>query len=134
MKQLFILLALLGLLGTSNVFASEVKNVNVPVDQASMTEAYVNGVNYWVTDKRMDYSAAGPYFCYTVNWEYIGNHPNPSQIAYMVYVYDGNSLVTSFLDSAPFGSKAGSKEYKIKVDRSVYYQIVVNGSDGGYTR
>lgn len=43
-------------------------------------------------------------------------------------------MVTSFLDSAPYGSKVGSKEYKIKVDREVYYRIEVNGSDGGITR
>lgn len=130
MKQLFILVALLGLFGTINVFASEVENINVPVEQASVTEAYVDGVNYWVTDKYMDYSGVDPYFCYTVHWEYIGNRPNPFQIAYMVYVYDGNNLVTSFLDSAPYGSKVGSKKYKIKVDRDVYYRIEINGSDG----
>ena len=49
-------------------------------------------------------------------------------------VFDGTSVVTSFLDSAPYGSKVGSKEYKIKVDREVYYRIEVNGSDGGITR
>lgn len=130
MKQLFILVALLGLLGTSNVFASEVENVNEPVNQASMTESYVDGVNYWVTDAHMDYSAGGPYYSFTVHWEYVGNRPNPDNIAYMVYVYNGTSLVTSFQDSAPFGSKVGSKGYKIKVDRDVYYRIEVNGSDG----
>lgn len=130
MKQFFILVALLGLLGTSNVFASEVENVNVPIGQASVTEAYVDGVNYWVTDKRMDYSGGGPYFSFTVHWEYTGNRPNPAQIAYMVYVYNSNNLVTSFQDSAPYGSTVGSKVYKIKVDRDVYYQIEVNGSDG----
>lgn len=131
MKQLFLLVALLGLFGTSNVFASEVENVNVPVvEQASVAEGYEYGVNYWVTDTGMDHSAGGPYYSFTVHWEYTGNHPNPAQIAYMVYVYDRTSLVTSFLDSAPYGSTIGSKEYKIKVNRDVYYRIEINGSDG----
>ena len=134
MKKLLILGAFLGLFGTSSIFASEVENVNALMEQVNVAVDYVDGVNYWVTDMHMDYGAGGPYFSYKVHWEYVGNRPNPSQFAYMVYVYDGTSVVTSFLDSAPYGSKVGSKEYKIKVDREVYYRIEVNGSDGGITR
>lgn len=130
MRKVLFLCVLLSLFSMNNAIASEVEKMDVPVEQASMTDGYVDGVNYWVTDKHMDYSGVDPYFCYTVHWEYIGNRSNPDQIAYMVYVYNDNYLVTSFLDSAPYGSKVGSKEYKIKVDRQVYYRIEINGSDG----
>lgn len=130
MKKVFFLFALLGLFGTSNVFASEVENVNVSVEQAGVLPAYVDGVNYWVADTHTEYNNDGLNLYFTVHWEYTGNRPHPAQIAYMVYVYDGTSSVTSFQDSAPYGSTVGSKVYKIKVDREVYYRIEVKGSDG----
>lgn len=127
MKQLFILIALLGLLGTSNMFASEVENVNVPVEQAGVVAAE-DHVDYWVTNMCQESDLGKSYLCFTVNWKYTGDREYP-HIAFMVYIYEGQYERQSFLDSA-IGIKEGSRDYKINVTSNANYRVEVNGSDG----
>lgn len=131
MKKLFILGVLLGLFGTSNVFASEVENVNVPV--AVTNEISENLAKYWATNVYYDAnSAGGPYVRFTINWKYTGTHN--ADIAFIVYVYNSsNVLVTEFQDSA-YGIAEGSRDYKIKVDREDIYHVKVNGWEGDFTK
>lgn len=129
MRKVLFLGALLGLFSTSNMIASELENINIPVEITSVIKANEDNVNYWVTNVRTIPETNGSYLYFTVNWEYTGNRPNPA-IAFMVYIYNGSSLENSFQDSA-YGIREGSRDYKIKVFSNTSYSVVVNGSDGG---
>lgn len=108
------------------MFASEVENVNVPVEQAGVVAAE-DHVDYWVTNIRTEPDFGKSYLYFTVNWKYTGDREYP-HIAFMVYISSGMHT-DSFLDSA-IGIKAGSRDYKIEVSGSGSYNVTVNGSDG----
>lgn len=131
MKKLLILGAFLGLFGTSNVFASEVENVNVPMEQVGVVTAE-DHVDYWVTNIRTESEFGKYYLNFTVNWKYTGDREYP-HIAFMVYIFEDQYERKSFLDSA-IGIKEGSRDYKIEMSSYGNYSVTVNGSDGGLGR
>lgn len=125
MKKLFIVGALLGLFGTSHVFASDVENVNVVVEQTGLVTAK-DHVDYWITNQYIESGYGKRYLCFTVNWKYTGDRERP-YIAFQVTISNG----VSFLDSA-IGIGEGSRDYKIEIDQysTSSYNISVVGSDG----